>query len=344
MSKLLMADFYDQQWRYIKPFLPQLKSVGLKALCCKATMGLGDSDPFILDDFTNTCISQGFMHSFYGWEDPIYGIDQQIDRFSKLINKYDPTWVAMDFEHCWKSWNDFNRWALKQMTWEEIPKLAPDAISEAGKAYFMDLIKIAGKRKTVLYTNAGFVDTYAGPAREWILGTTKTKPIVSSFWDAGYFSNSLRHFASWSEFANALETLPNKKSSLTPLDWDIWQFITVWCPPGMDRVDYSIFKNEAVFETYQHGDVIPTTPYPLPTPAPTVAQYVVTNCCVASVRNTPVYDPTGKNIARFIVVRDPDTGKAKPPVYVSVYDAKNGYSKISNTVEEWISTSLLKPA
>lgn len=241
-----------------------IKAAGVEFVFIKATQGDYSTDP-MLEIHAAGANAAGLAVGLYHWCDPLVSYERQAAHFLKMAARVQYSMLAADVEQQWADWNEWAAWIRGEGSITKY--LTPETISENAKnvlAYLDDRTSV----KTILYTRASFIHSYARPMLNWC----KNYPL----WLAHYPYANGRVAVSWEEFKTKylpLITAPDMPMGCTK--WHFWQFTgDKFLLPGLFRNDTDLSPSDVNFwsgnlaELHQFAGVDIPTPEPEPEPEP----------------------------------------------------------------------------
>jgi len=254
----------------------------------------------------------------YQWVDPTRPPAAQADFFLALVDKYQPTFAAADFEQYWANWQE---WYDKIVLHKNVPLtvIPSEAIFSNAQAYLSYLVARL-KVNFVGYSAAWYIHDYCPP----LIGLLNNYP----FWNASYLS--------WNKPSMAYTELDAFIANLAPgqgflpaggTRWEMWQISPGLPLPGLPGLDFDLTRDDTVFDQFFGGQANP--PYHPINPGPAFKQYQVIATAGLRVRSTPAMADNNLYILKYGAI-------------VVVYEVQNGWARIKPDQQEWCSMQWLQ--
>jgi len=225
---------YDQ-WR---GKLAGLAANGMTFAVFKTTMGFGDADAADIADFHTEATAANVIPCEYGWIDPTANSIDEVNRYSKLIAQYNPRLVGADWEQWWSDWTKWGLMNEGKLSDILVPRISQVANSLAAQNYCQGLAALHDDAMLLIYTNVGFVGSWAPNAITWLKNY--------KLWDAGsnYYGTPM-HFTDWSVFNGWVASRLVQQPSIKVMTVRMRQISSqVWLP-GMtgqyNNVDFDMW-------------------------------------------------------------------------------------------------------
>lgn len=300
-----------------------LAQEGCLGIIIKSSMGLGNSKK--IEGFINAASKANMLYGFYHWADPIYSMGEQTLRFSGLIKKYKPDFIASDNEQWWSSWEKWYDYMNHKIPYQDVPRFGMEKLDAFFHNFMRDVQHLNPDLLFLNYTAGWFIKAYAPHMAFW----TQEFPL----WDAYYVLDDTRRyqtFASWDAFHRTINALNRTVFPPGAKSYCLWQFASRWRLPGMTScLDLNVFGGtrqeflDLAQVTLPDGD-----PIPKPKPAAYTEQRVVAT--FLNVREGPGVE--------YKVIGWKAWGNI-----VKVYETTNGWARIEDPASQWVKASWLRP-
>lgn len=230
----------------------------------------------------------GLPYAIYHWGDPIRSASVQVDFIKKLVDKYEPSAIALDMEQYWSDWAQWYR-VVVEHSGETLSKFS--ALTLYNFYYhYMQLVydNYHDELPIIGYSARWFIQAYC-PTLGGVI-----ENLCDYYWNAAYIrwkQYDQDPNVTWQEFHATLESLePDKILLPTGIDkWDLWQF-AVMPMAGWSKLDCDIITSEAKAIIFGDGEITPPEPPP-PSEQNFVMEVVVDNLNVRAGPsiNYPIY-------------------------------------------------------
>lgn len=262
----------------LRGHLATLADNGMSYAIFKVTMGYGDAPAADIEDFFNEISKTSLIPGVYGWIDPTGSVTDQVDRYGKIITTYKPKLVCADFEQWWSNWTEYYRFLNGIITQAQVPKIDKAVNSSFGKAYCAGIDAIKGNAVFQVYTNSGFVNSWAPTSVSWLCQNKDTNYPGYLLWDAGTpYYNTIVKFTDWPSFNAWLDNRPAPVgASIYGMQVKSRQITSqIWLPGftgTYDNMDFNLWVVPGAWATQEQMRSelsIPIPPVDPPIPPPT---------------------------------------------------------------------------
>ena len=103
----------------------------------------------------------------YYWADPNVSWRTQLAHLLRLIEKYKPLAVALDFEQWWKSWDEWQKSLIGLFPKDKVRIVPPNQINDVYRL-LADNLAAATDIPVLIYTGKWFIDRYCPQLATWI--------------------------------------------------------------------------------------------------------------------------------------------------------------------------------
>lgn len=196
-----------------------LKDNGVDFVIIRCQYGQYEVDPKFYEHY-DAAIKIMPMVGVYVWHDPILNPSRQAAATADILKDRKPAFIALDIEQYWSNWA---AWREKRRGEDvEVPRFNDGQISASAQALYTEHKKLG--MPVVIYTSAGFVNSYSPSMKDWIKDV--------NLWLAQYPALKgidAAKISTWADFKSKVIPLVENSSPLTPrgievTNWKIWQF------------------------------------------------------------------------------------------------------------------------
>jgi hypothetical protein len=206
----------------------ELKAHGVSGVIAK--LGQGRYEDNMAETHARMAAKHNLPFAGYFWHDPIDQIQPQLDNANRLINKYDPAFLAVDTEQWWLSWSEWYNYYVRRNGIR--PRvMSPDKIYEQAYGFTTQLHTAMSRVLPIgAYTGDWFIKSYCRRLPSLI-------KMVDFYWRAWYpdiDANDNRVI----EWVELLKPRPFQVEPGAP-HYEIWQFAVADLPGALPRLDYN---------------------------------------------------------------------------------------------------------